>query len=96
MGTILSGYVSRHHYVIYLRDMNEKMVPIEWPQTLRELTTYLLEHYNYRAASLEIQESSEYTMQVSSETSFRALVPKLKIIDETRIYYVIVMLPFKF
>jgi hypothetical protein len=87
---------SQSFYVIYLQDCTKSLIPIEW-MSLARLKEYILENFGYDSEFLEIQESSEHTMKVSTDTSFKALIPKYKLVESNRhVYYIIVNLPINF
>jgi hypothetical protein len=87
--------ISYSRFVVYLQDIHGHLVPIEYPDTLEKLKKYLSDYYNFKPAILTIQESSEHVMYISTETSYRALVPKHKLVEPNmNVYYIIVNLPF--
>jgi hypothetical protein len=87
--------VSSSKFVVYLKGNNDQIVPIEYPDTLEKLKLYLALHYKFEPSILHVHESSEYIMNVSTETSYRALVPKHKVVEPNmNVYYIIVILPF--
>jgi len=93
----MGSMFSHSRFIMYLQDATGKFVPIEYPTTLCNLKQYLLQHYEYEANTLLVQESSTHIMHISTENSYRALVPKHKMVEpNVHIYYVIVELPFAF
>ncbi len=87
--------ISYSRFVVYLQDTNGQLVPIEYPDTLQNLKFYLSKHYQFESNILDIQEASEHVMHISTETSYRALIPKHKLAEPNmNVYYIIVNLPF--
>ncbi len=87
---------SQSFHVIYLQDAKQSLIPLQW-MTFDNLKSYIFDNFNYTSSFLEIEESSQHTMKIKTEISYKALIPKYKLVESNRhVYYIIVNLPIIF
>jgi len=89
MGGFLSSVFQTEYRIIYTV-VGPSFYPLPWFRTYEELTTALNTHFNVsKKTVLYFDDASGKRMRVFSEDTFRALLPKHRVIPpSTSVYYI--------
>ena len=101
MGNYLSSYIpiiKSQYHVIYIQDIDSNFYPIKWPYTYEELLLCMQIQFDYIPLnnSLIVDDASDHLMNINSQSSFEALIPKYKeVVPRAEIYYICIDIPIK-
>lgn len=96
----VKGWCNRWHrlYNIYIQIGKSRYIPVTWPDSFAEFKRTvddLFPSFSGRDTIFMFEDGTGHRVFVKDERSFKALVPKMSIIGETKIFYLVLFIKYQ-